>query len=534
MSKPNLLWIALLSATLAACGGSGDPVVASSTDSTDDTDDSGTVTTDSGTSTTATGATYFPLQFLHSGDEYTDFDGAFASVNFNPLIKGYMIAPVDGSTLEPLSNPKISDYSITVNGEAIEASEQNLMMQKVIGLPTQLKTALIIDTSGGVTSAGIDKTAYINAVKAYITAAQASSDPVIAGQEFTLWAFADAGAGVDPLVDTFTTTTGDLTTALDGLLAANAWDDRGTSSATYEAIVKAVGWYTGNGSGGASVTLDMKVDAVDDLLDSYQFNVGGTQMTGLDVTSVVLFSLGANTNSQTFWFEDAEAALNWQSVITYDTEAETEASSDTESDTAVANSATTLVSKPLIYVSLGTDGPDEKLASLAAQVIDTDSTSTFDVASDIIAAQQNAVNIRTRPDNQYLVRYIMPERDGSHEVVFSSNSGGYEYTLTTVWDLDDGSFLATPQPSPAVEIAGPSNAYLPETPLDLANVTTLYPATRWTVETYTAGDYTWTVGGAPRVANADGSISLVSGDAGSTVVLTNTVLGITASLAIAP
>ncbi|WP_370292216.1 hypothetical protein [Thalassolituus sp.] len=527
MSKPNLLWIALISATLAACGGGGDPVVASS-DTEDDTTDSTDTDTDDVVATTV-GATYFPLQFLMTGAEYTDFDGYFASVNFNPLIKGYLIAPVDGTNLQPLETPKISDYVLTVNGETVDPVEQGLIMQKVIGLPTQLKTALVVDTSGSVTAAGIDKTAYINSVKNFISTAQASSDPVIAGQEFTLWAFADAGAGVDPLVDSFTTNAGDLNTALDGLLATDAWDDRGTSSAAYEAIVKAVGSYTGTGAAGSSVTLDMKTDAVDDLVDGYRMNVGSTQLVGVDITNVVLFSSGPNTNHETFWLEDAEKALMWQSLITYDTEAETEEASSEDDSATVTSSATTLVTKPLIFVSLGTNDPDENIAGMAAQVIDTDSVSTFNVASQVIAAQQNAVSIRTRPDNQYLVRFAMPERNGTHEVVFSSNSGGYEYVLTTEWDLSDGSSSGVAQPSPTVEITGPSNAYLPEADISLANVTTLYPATRWTVETYEPSDYSWTVGGAARTANADGSVNLSSGDAGQTVVLTNDVLGTTAS-----
>ncbi len=523
MSKPNLLWIALISATLAACGGGGDPVVASS-DTEEDTTDS-TDTDD--TATTTAGSSYFPLQFLMSGSEYTDFDGYFSSVVTYPLIGGYVIAPVDGATLSPLETPKISDYTLTVNGEAVDPDEHGLMMQKIIGLPVSLKTALLVDTSGSITSQGIDKSSYINAVKTYISSAQSSSDPVIRDQEFTLWAYANAGDGVEPLVGTFTSDASTLNTALDGLLAANAWDDRGNYTATYEAIVKAVGTYNGSGSGNASVAVDLSSDAYDDLDDDYTYNAGFTQMTGLNVSSLVLFTAGPNTSQQTFWKEDALAALQWQSLLTYVEQADSE-NTDTqvEDDGAAGSSEMALVPKPLIYVSLGTGGADENISDLAATVIDTNSTNTFNVASQVIAAQQNAVSVRVRAGNQYLVRFAMSERDGKHEVVFSSDSGGYDYALTANWDLSDGSFLLVPQVSATAEITGPSNAYLPEGNISLSNLTRLYPATRWSAETFTASDYSWTVNGVTQTKNSDGSIDIDSGDIGHDVILTNDTLGV--------
>lgn len=512
----------LFSVLLAACGGSSDDSVIPDTGGNDGGSDGG-----GDTPANLSSVTYFPLQFLMSGSEYTDLDGYFSSVNTNPLIKGYIVAPVDSTTLEPLASPKISDYILTVNGEDVDAAEQGLMMQKIIGLPVSLRTALLVDTSGSITSQGIDKTAYINAVKNYIASAQSSTDPVIRDQQFTLWAYANAGSGVEPLVGTFTANATTLNNALDGLLAANAWDDRGTFTATYEAIVKAIGWYTGSGSGGASVALDMKNDTWDDLYDRYTFNADDTQITGVNVSSVVLFTAGPNTTQQTFWKEDALAALQWQSMLTYAEQAETE-NTDTqvEDDVTVVDSETALVPKPLIYVSLGTNGPDDNIAELAAAVIDTNSNSTFSVSSQVIAAQQNAVGIRIRPDNQYFVRYALSERDGKHEIIFSSKSGGYNYSLKADLDLSDGSFLAIPQASPTAEITGPSNAYLPEGDISLSNLTRLYPATRWSPETFSASDYSWTIDGVTQMKNSDGSIDIDSDDIGKDVILTNHTLGV--------
>jgi len=87
--------------------------------------------------------------------------------------------------------------------------------------------------------------------------------------------------------------------------------------------------------------------------------------------------------------------------------------------------------------------------------------------------------------------------------------------------LDLTGFGGYGQAQPVVEITGPKNSYLPEGNVSLENVSTLYPATRWSVATYEAADYSWTVGGSPRNANADGSITISSGDIGQAVVLTN-------------
>ena len=521
MSMYRFYLTALMAGVLAACG-DGDPVVAS-----DGETDSGGEDVVGEVSQAV--SSYYPLQFYMTGEGYTEESDVFQGVWFSPLIHGFVISPVHAETLAPLENPDISNYVVTVDGEPVSASEQGLMMQKIVGLPVNLRTAIVLDTSASNSAAaGVSVSDLVNEVKDYIAAAQASSNPIIAQQQYTLVAYADAGDGVDALVADFTTDAATLNAALDALPAT--WGDRGASSATYEAIVRAVGRYVGTGSGGVSADIDLFTDDLDDLTEGYTYNgtfFGNTayQLTGVSVSNIVLVSAGANTNTQAFNKEDALQALNWQSLLQF---VEDDGSGATEEDQADGdsesqNSDTVGIGKPLIYVSVADSGvePAAGIAELASEVISTNSLTSFDFASQVIAAQEAAFDERMLLDNQYLVRFAMFERDGTHETIFQSESDGYNYALTTDVDMSDGSFLLFPETEPVVEIAAPKNGYLPAGSVSLSDVTSLYPATRWTVASYESADYSWTVGGSPRSANADGSITISSGDIGQTVVLTN-------------
>ncbi len=521
MSMYRFYLTALMAGLLAGCGG-GDPVVPA-----DEESDSGSGD-DGGSEVSAATSSYYPLQFYITGEGYTDESDVFAGVWFSPLIHGFVISPVHAETLAPLENPDITNYVVTVDGEPVSAAEQGLMMQKIIGLPVDLRTAIVLDTSASNSAAaGVSVSALVNEVKDYIAAAQASSNPIIAQQQYTLVAYADAGDGVDALVADFTTDAATLNAALDALPAT--WGDRGASSATYEAIVTAVGRYVGTGSGGVSADIDLFTDDLDDLTEGYTYNgsfFGNTayQLTGVRVSNVVLVSAGANTNTQAFNKEDALQALNWQSLLQFVEDDGSGATDDqADGETESQNSDTLSIGKPLIYVSVAESGvePAAGIAELATEVISTNSLTSFDFASQVIAAQEAAFDERMLLDNQYLVRYAMFERDGTHEAIFQSESDGYNYALTTDIDLSDGSFLLFPETEPVVEIAGPKNGYIPAGSVSLSDVTSLYPATRWTVATYEAADYSWTVGGSLRNANADGSITISSGDIGQAVVLTN-------------
>ena len=523
MSISRFYLTALMAGLLAACGG-GDPVVQSSSGGDDSNDgDSPSTVVEGNTSS------FYPLQFFVEGDGYVD-EAAFDSIWFNPLIRGYVIAPVNSVSLEALETPDIADYSVTINEEPVSVEEQGLMMQKIVGLPVALFTTIVIDTSASNSVvAGVNQTTLINEVKDLIATAQASSNDTIRNQLFYIIAYANAGSGVEGLLPGFTSNASDLNAALDTLLAADAWDDRGNGSATYEAIVKAVGSYAGTG-GAEATAVDLSSDGIPDLRDRYVFNgtyIGGdaTQLTGMAVSNIVLISSGENTVQETFLKADAEAALNWQSLLQF-VEAEgtdiVNTSNGEEEEADQEQSSVESSGMPLWYVAVTGSGeePDSSIAGMAASTFATNSKAEFNFAADVINAQISSLNDRVKPDNQYLVRYNLFERDGTHDLLFSSVAEeGYTYSLTT--ELDLTGFGGYGQAQPVVEITGPKNSYLPEGNVSLENVSTLYPATRWSVATYEAADYSWTVGGSPRNANADGSITISSGDIGQAVVLTN-------------
>lgn len=494
---------------LSACGGGGDVVGGT---------DGSTGVVDSGTSS----ATYFPLQVFMQGSNYVPAD-VFDGVWFDPLIHGYIVAPVNGSTLLPLANPNVNDFKFTINGAKVDSLENGLMMQRIVGLQTNLNTAIIIDTSGS--SQPIDKSALIQEVKRFISVAKSSSDPVIRNQRFTLWAY---GTQINVLVGTLTDSQATLDTALDNLLTN--WNARGEGSSVYGAIYVAIGSYADNSNleSGASLA----ADAFDDLVDEYTFNDDlGTgnrnRLDGVNLSTVVVFASGANTNGD-FQLTDAQAAVEWQSIVVYDDEAEQENSEgEDNSENSAVQEGTKLVPRPVIYVSLGANDPDSDIQSLSSYVIDTNSISNFSgVAEQIISSQQSAIELRTRPDNQYLIRYAMFERYGDHETVFASNTNTRNYTLTTKIEGLNGSIPAT---TPQVEIAGPNNAYLAGGRVSLSDVTRLYPTTRWTNIPYTSANYSWSGGG---TVNSDGSLTISSADIGNTITLTNTALTSSVSIVV--
>lgn len=506
----------LLPVSIASCG-TGDPVVGASGGG--------------GGSESESFATYFPLQFYLNGDGYVEDSGVFDGVWFNPLIHGHVIAPVNASNLQPLEDPSVDDYSLTIDGEPVSYAEHGLMLQRIVDLPVTLRTALIIDTSSSNSSAvGVDESALVAEIKRYLEQVALSSNQTVRDQEFTILAYADPESGMEPLVDEFTSDRNVLNAGLDSLLEEGSWESRGRSSATYEAIVRAVGRYIGSGSASRSSDLDLLNDSLQDLTESYLYDgeyLDGTatQLTGMRVSNVILISSGANTNTQTFTYDDALAALQWQSLLQYSTENQT-GEGVLDGDAETQSSETVAVGKPMYYVSVASAAQeaDERIASLASAVIDTNSLTSFNFSSALVANQENGLAPRVRPDNQYLVRYSLFERDGTHEVVLASESNGYNYRLTTELDFSDGSALGDPQVEPQVEITTAQNEYLPLASLSVSSVNELHPATRWTAINYGVNDYVWTVDGVERPADEFGAIKLTSSDIGRVVTLTNTSL----------
>ena len=525
MFRPTALLTFLLASLLTACGGDSNGSVVGSADS------SNTDSTDSDSETATSLITYFPLQVYEQGSDYVAED-LFQGIWFEPLIHGYMIAPVDAETLEAATSPSIDEFRVTIDDADVDPQEQGLIMQKVIGLQVSLDTAIIIDTSSSMQS--VDKAAFIQEVKDFISQAQASSDPVIRDQRFTLWAF---GTDVEALVSDFTTDASVLNSALTDI--ESNWDSRGSYSAIYQSIVRSVGSYVGSGSSDLSSVIDMSLDGDNDLVDGYRYNAsysyGLTLLEGINLSNVIIFTAGNNSVNY-FDVDTAKSALYWQSFLVYNEEAAEEVTSDETTDTTadtVTQDGMTLLGKPLLYVSVG-DSVDTNLSALSAVTIEANSPTDFsNVAEQLITAQKSATELRTRPENQYLVRYSVPERDGKHTLVFASDTANYNYTLTTELDLSTAAPWPEAQVSPAVEITGPDNSYLAANTVSLSEVTKLYPATRWTTTDYT-GAYEWKVNGVTVSPATDGSITLTSADVG-TVTLTNTNLSsgtVTASVTV--
>src|SRR5690606_1612289 len=225
----------LFSVLLAACGGSSDSVIPE----TGGNDDG----TGGGVDAPLSANTFYPMNFyMQGGEEYDVEDGLFKGLEFYPRIQAHLIAPVNGRTLAAVTNPSLSDYQLTIAGQPVNGEHQP-RLQKVLGLPVKLRTALVVDTSASMNA--VDKAALVAEIKNYIAAVKASTNPTIRDQKFTLWVFASE---VVPLVANFTDDATELETALDAI----NWIGQGDFSAVYQAIVAAVGSYAGDGTLGHS------------------------------------------------------------------------------------------------------------------------------------------------------------------------------------------------------------------------------------------------------------------------------------------
>src|SRR5690606_7758946 len=153
------------------------------------------------------------------------------------------------------------DFNISVNGQAINRFEQYAMLQKIVGLPVELNTAIIIDASGTARSQ-VNKASLISAVNAYFDAVISSTDLVIKNQKFTVWIYGD-------VVETPVTKFSDAAAAKTAAASAinTRWSQLGEGSSTYEAIVSAVGSYKGKSPTDSVKDYDMTIDDVHDLHD---------------------------------------------------------------------------------------------------------------------------------------------------------------------------------------------------------------------------------------------------------------------------
>jgi len=478
--------------------------------------------------------TFFPLNFYYSGEGYVEKDEMDYFL-FHPLTQAYLVSPVDSRTLKPASAPKLSDFELKINGTLAENDEYIPVFQKIVGLPVQLHTALIVDTSSSTQS--VEKTALINEIMQFVQKAQANSDPVIKNQLFSLWAF---GGEVKPLLTEFTRSSTDIRNALDAI----NWEGQGVNSALYQSIVAAVGVYKGAGSNDLTEELNyLYVNPKDDqsglsqvlLFDGFVSDNSFVGLSQLNLSNLVLFGSGGNTSAY-FDEEAAKTALNWQSLLVFDEELEIEDGSqnDQEDQNNQEQSQSTdplegmiHSGKPLYYVSVGLNGVPEGIQSIASLTIDTQATTAFNFSQQLINKQIADVKKRSRLDNAYLLRFPIFERDGKTTSVLSSRTNYRDYWLSNTLEFKEPD-TTTPEPSAQLEITGPNNEYLAGGSVKASQVSKLYPGVRWDFWNNYQSGYSWTVGGVARPIGADGSISITAADAGKTVVVT--VGGLTASI----
>jgi len=211
---------------------------------------------------------------------------------------------------------------------------------------------------------------------------------------------------------------------------------------------------------------------------------------------------------------------------------------------SAADNNSVFTKKPIFYYVVGDDDNGVLYANLSAEVEVLNylnlNAGAYDFDAGLVAAQIAAIESRVDLDNQYMYRFAFLPRVGDHTVVFSSNSNGFNYSLTSTYaaaDLVPFAALGTPADVLAslVEITGPNGEFLANDEASLAEVQTFAAATRWVNETYTAADYSWAIvaGTATLTDNGDGTAT-VSDKVSATVTLrlTNAARGETADIVI--
>ena len=487
---------------LVGCGGGGiENLVSAEEEDIAGETDSGT---DSGTDTTgsdADGVSYLPLMVTEhfasysglSGDNLLEFDIK------NPLSHYYPINPVDSATLSSITNATASNYVVTVDGIEVDNDENYARLQPVMGLPVQLRTALVFDVSDSMSHVNIQ--ALVDAAKAYVAAAQASSDPVIANQEYTVWAFA---VDTQELTSGFSSNSATIEAAIDTVVTLNANRSLGEFTNLHQIIVESIGRYI-------EAPYDFATDGDNDLEDV-------VNVDGVELSQLVVFSSGRE-NVLRFDAQTMTNAIRSQSFVKY---------------TGASTASTFSLYKPVFYYVMGAASNGlayETLGDLAEQTVYTNLTGAeYDFASTLVAQQQAAIAARIDLSNMHLYRHSVIPREGDHTLIFQSNSTQNSYSLTV--SIEDADIQGVADVTPEAEVFGPNGEYLSNGQASLASVQTFTPATLWTNDIYGASDYSWNLTNGSGALNADGSFTVSSITAPATLQLTNTTLGISASITI--
>jgi len=175
----------LMTALLSACGGSDvDSRQADPAAKDGDTDD-GTLVDDG----SFTNVSFLPLMTVELFSTWSGFtsDNVFRSYGKSPFITYYTINPVNASTLAPVTDAKASDFNMKEDGIPLNSKVNFPVLQKIVGNRVNLNTALVINTSSAMY--GVERIAFIQEIKDYVSSSLASSNYYIANQQFTIWAF---------------------------------------------------------------------------------------------------------------------------------------------------------------------------------------------------------------------------------------------------------------------------------------------------------------------------------------------------------
>lgn len=503
-----------------------------------------------GGGTSTTNVSYIPLLVYESFKDYSGMtsDDVFSSYAPIPYTTSYLINPLNAQSLAPVTNATVSDFSLTVNEIPADRAENFPLLQRVLGIPIYLRTALVFDLSDS--SASVDMAALVDAAKAYVTQTRTHGNSAINQQEFMVWTF---GTRIEAKLPHFTRDATAINNALDAVLADFNSKDLGTASNLHRAVVEVVGRYVKepydfsdadfkdpNGNGIVDGDWDWNDDDIPDgdLDGDYDGDADGIITSndledfayedGIITTQVAIFSSGSDTYLD-LAKEEMARAVKSQSFVRYD-------------ESNPAGSDFTHLEKAVFYYVLGEeDDAYEHLAAKAESVVPLSGTYAF--ADNLIGSQVQALNDRIDLSNAHLMRFAFrPRSKGNYTQVFKSKAAtGYNYSLTREYKFEEDEVIfGSPEEmveddllSSLVEITGPNGEYLSASKADIDEVSVFVAATRWTTEIYAPSDYQWTaapgITGGVDVSGRRYTVTALDSD-GLALTLTNTVRNETATI----
>jgi hypothetical protein len=477
--------------------------------------------------------TFLPLSILETSSEYSGFDAdnLYVTERYFPFIHGVLLAMFDAKTLEAETGT-VDDFIITEDAQVVDSLESFPILQRVGVIPTYLHTAIVIDVSGSVAdTVGFNK--IVSETKTLIESLQASSDPVIANQRFTVWAFArdarqlTAGFTADKIV---------LDAALDRILTETIPN----GSNLNQAIIEAIGRYEGaGGEGSGSDDFNFRDTGIEnnDLIE-------GVSTERIQLSSLILVTSGSD-NLHVFDDEQVKTAIESQSQVVFGTSSdeaevglETEAEAEAEAETITQN-----FGKPFIVVLVGDDSvTSESITDNASNIINLQgqAADSLSFASAVAGFQVSLIELRKRQDDRYFLRYASPFRQGSHERIITTGAVDFNNSLTAPIEIDGvqpwgmPSEVYIPNVITSVEITAENDRYL-QNFININDTNVFYPTTRWTNAVYASTDYAWTLDGIAQSFNVTtGAVTInpaaITGI--STLSLTNTALSETKSIQI--